>query len=465
MADKDDGRRVYLKPDERAALGREARAAVRRADLGEYAPAKDRRDPVAILEEQGADRQQDLLPIRYGRMSVSPFTFLRGSAAVMAADLAASPVTGLRVQAIGDAHLSNFGVFATPERRLVFDVNDFDETLPGPWEWDVKRLVASVVVAAEDNGADRAAATAAARRTAAAYRLSMRRFADDTTLDVWYAHLDFEDWVRTRSRKSRQAANARFLQKTRARTSAQVVGKLTEVVAGELRFKDQSPLVSPLRDLVPPDEEAVIRDRLRRGFAGYRQSLAPERRHLLDEFRFVDVARKVVGVGSVGTRCLIALFRGRRDDDHLVLQFKEATASVLEPFAGASRYRQHGARVVHGQRLVQVASDVFLGWTALKPEGHHYYWRQLKDMKGSIELGWLDAKAFDRYLEGCAWCLARAHARSGDPIAIAAYLGSGTAFDKAMGAFAAAYADQTKQDWEALKAAIADGRLEALTGV
>ena len=465
MAGTVDERPAHLTPEERAARGREARATVRRADLGEYAPAKRRRDPVAILEEQGVARQQDLLPIRYGRMSASPFTFLRGSAAVMAADLAASPATGLRVQAIGDAHLSNFGIFATPERKLVFDVNDFDETLPAPWEWDVKRLVASVVVAAEDNGADRATATAAARRTAAAYRASMQRFATDKTLDLWYAHLDVDDYVRTKTPKSVRAQREKQLQKARTRTSSHVVGKLTEVVDGQLRFKDQSPIVTPLRDLFRPDEADVIRDRLWRGFEGYHKSLAPERRLLLDSFRVVDVARKVVGVGSVGTRCLIALFLGRSDDDHLVLQFKEATASVLEPYAGPSRYRHHGARVVHGQRLVQVASDVFLGWCSLRPEDKHYYWRQLKDMKASIELGLLDAKGFDRYVDTCAWCLARAHARSGDPIAIAAYLGNGTAFEKAMAGFGAAYADQTKQDWEALTAAIADGRVEALAGV
>ena len=460
-----DERAGRVTPEERAALGREARAAVSRADLAAYEPATGRRDPVEILVAQGAKRQQDLLPIRYGRMSLSPFTLLRGAAAVMAADLAASPVTGLRVQAIGDAHLSNFGIFATPERRLVFDINDFDETLPAPWEWDVKRLVASVVVAAEDGGADRAAAVALARRTAVAYRTSMRRFAKDKTLDVWYAHLDVDEWVRTRGRRSRRAENEKQLQRIRARTSTHAVGKLSEVVDGRLRFRSQPPIVVPMRDLVSDDEAEAVKDSLRRGFAGYRASLAPERRVLLDGFHVVDVARKVVGVGSVGTRCLIALFRGRFDDDYLVLQFKEATASVLEPFAGPSRYRHHGARVVHGQRLVQVASDVFLGWTALVEEGHHFYWRQLKDMKGSMELGLMDAKAFGRYVDVCAWCLARAHARSGDPIAIAGYLGTSPAFDKAIAAFAAAYADQTKQDWEALKAAIADGRVPALAGV
>jgi len=465
MAYMEDLTRPGPTPEERAAVGREARAAVSRADLAAHEPPADRRDPVAILIAQGEDRQQDLLPIRYGRMSLSPFAFLRGAAAVMASDLAASSVTGMRVQAIGDAHLSNFGIFATPERKLVFDVNDFDETLPAPWEWDVKRLAASVVVAAEDNGADRATATAAARRTAQSYRAAMRGFAADRTLDVWYSHVDMDVWIRTQGRKSRLAQNEKMLQKIRTRTSLQVVGKLAEEVDGELRFKSAPPLVTPLRDLFEGDEAERIRDMVRRGFEGYRKSLAPEVRLLLDRFRGVDIARKVVGVGSVGTRCLIALFVGRDREDPLVLQLKEATTSVLEPYAGRGGYRHQGARVVHGQRLVQVASDVFLGWCTLEKEGQHYYWRQLKDMKGSIEIAMLDAKGFDRYIDGCAWCLARAHARSGDPVAIAAYLGGGTAFDKAIAAFAAAYADQTKEDWEALKAAIADGRVPALAGV
>jgi uncharacterized protein (DUF2252 family) len=465
MAFLDDLTKPGLAPEEREALGREARARVSRADLAAYEPPADRRDPVEILVAQGVLRQQDLLPIRYGRMSLSAFTFLRGAAAVMAADLGPSPVTGLRVQAIGDAHLSNFGIFATPERKLVFDVNDFDETLPAPWEWDVKRLAASVVVAAEDMGADRPTATAAGRRAAQSYREAMRGFAADRTLDVWYAHVDMDEWVRTQGRKTRQAQNETMLQKIRTRTSLQVAGKLVEEVDGELRFKSLPPLVTPLRDLFDGDEAERVRTTVKQGFAGYRKSLAPERRLLLDRFRGVDAALKVVGVGSVGTRCLIALFIGRDTLDPLVLQLKEATASVLEPYAGRSVHRHHGARVVHGQRLVHVASDVFLGWCTLADSDQHYYWRQLKDMKGSIELGSLDAKGFGRYIDGCAWCLARAHARSGDPIAIAAYLGGGTAFDKAIGAFAAAYADQTKADWEALKAAIADGRVQALAGV
>jgi len=465
MATSTPDTQLRLPADERAAIGRAARAKVGRQDLAEYTPPR-RRNPVAILEEQDAQRQQSLLPIRHGRMSASPFAFLRGAAAVMAADLAKSPVSGLRVQAIGDAHLSNFGVFATPERRLAFDVNDFDETLPAPWEWDVKRLVASAVVAAEDNGADRRTATAAAQRAAQAYRESMRRLAADTTLGVWYAHLDVEDLVQTRAAKKSREREAKALQKIRTKTSSHVVGKLAEVVDGKLRFRSLPPLVTPLAELLDREEADRVADHILQGFNAYRETLAPERRRLLDRFRMVDMARKVVGVGSVGTRCFIALFIGRDNDDVLVLQFKEAGPSVLAKYAGASEYEHQGERVVQGQRLVQVASDIFLGWNSFSGEDkRHYYWRQLKDMKASAEIGLLSAKGLERYLDACAWCLAHAHARSGDPLAIAAYLGTGTAFDKAMAAFAAAYADQTKKDWQALCDAIEAGRMEATPGI
>jgi len=453
-----------LSAEERAAVGRAPRATAPRAALAAHTPAAGR-DPVAILVAQAASRQQDLLPIRYGRMAASPFAFLRGAAAVMAADFAASPVSGLRVQAIGDAHISNFGVFASPDRRLVFDVNDFDETLPGPWEWDVKRLTASVVVAAGENGADTAAAAASAQRAAAAYRVSMRRFAADATLDVWCAHLDVEDIVASAAKQKDRARLDKMVSKIRSRTSRQVVGKLAEVVDGELRFKSLPPLVTPLHELIAdPGEAAGTRDLIARGFAAYRASLTPERRLLLDRFRIIDIARKVVGVGSVGTRCFIVLLVGRDTDDPLVLQFKEADRSVLEPYAGRSAYRHRGARVVNGQRLVQLESDLFLGWSSL-PDDQHFYWRQLKDMKASAEIGMLGAEAFTQYIDACAWRLANAHARSGDPVAIAAYLGAGTSFDKAIAAFATAYAVQTTADWEALKQAIADGKLEAQAGV
>ncbi len=444
--------------------GREARAAVRRADLGVYEPAPGRRDPVEILIGQGASRQQDLLPIRYGRMSASPFAFLRGAAAVMAADLAPSPVSGMRVQAIGDAHISNFGVFATPERRLVFDVNDFDETLPAPWEWDVKRLVASVAVAAGQNGVRRKDAAAAAARGAAAYRRAILSFAAQTTLDVWYAHLDVQDLIQQEIKARRRTREQKALDKIRMRTSAQVAGKLTERVDGRPRFRSLAPLVTPLGELLADDEVEAATDMVERGFAAYRETLAPERRRLLDRFHLVDLARKVVGVGSVGTRCIVGLFIGHDDADVLVLQVKEAERSVLEPYAGRSSYRHFGARVVNGQRTVQAASDIFLGWNT-QPGGQHYYWRQLRDMKASAEISLLGQKQFDAYVRACAWCLAHAHARSGDPIAIAAYLGSGTQFDEAMGVFAAAYARQTEADWGALEQAIADGRVEAVSDI
>ena len=377
--------------------GKEARGVASRRDLGVYEPPADRRDPVEILVEQGADRQQDLLPIRYGRMAASPFAFLRGAAAVMAADLAPSPVTGLRVQAIGDAHISNFGVFATPERRLVFDVNDFDETLPAPWEWDVKRLVASVAVAARENGAGRKAVDGGGRARApppTARRCATSRAGPRSRPGTRTS--TSADLVQQEASRKRRGRDEKALDKIRLRTSAQVAGKLTERVDGKLRFKSLPPLVSPLRDLVGDDEaDQVARRSSCAASPGYRTSLAPERRQLLDRFHLVDVARKVVGVGSVGTRCLVGLFIGHGDDDVLVLQFKEAYALGARAYAGRSQYRQSGARVVNGQRLVQVASDVFLGYNALD-EGQHYYWRQLRDMKASAEIATAWAEAVRR---------------------------------------------------------------------
>ena len=399
-------------------------------------------------------------------MAASAFAFYRGAAAVMAADIATTPVSGLRVQAIGDAHISNFGVFASPDRRLVFDANDFDETLPAPWEWDVKRLVASAAVATLEYGRDARAAAAAAARAAAVYRASMaqlRRGGQPRRV------------VRARRRRGpRRPAHRQEEPRRRSSSSsrrsarapgARVIGKMTEVVDGQLRFKSQPPLITPLRELVAADETDETRATVTKGYEAYRASLAPELRALLDRFRMVDMARKVVGVGSVGTRCFIGLFLGRDEDDALVLQFKQAVASVLEPYAGRSAYRHHGARVVHGQRAVQLNGDIFLGWSTLKDVDQHYYWRQLKDMKASAEIGLLGPKQFTRYVDICAWCLANAHARSGDPVAIAAYLGKSAAFDKAMAEFAVAYAGQTKADWQALKAAIDAGKITAQAGV
>ena len=464
MAERTSATRKHPTLEERVARGRAAREAAPRKALADLSPAKDR-DPLAILGAQDAGRQQDLVPIRYGRMAASAFAFLRGAAAVMAADIAASPVSGLRVQAIGDAHISNFGVFASPDRRLVFDANDFDETLPAPWEWDVKRLVASAAVATLDYGRDMSSAAAAAERAAAVYRTSMARFAAADTLDVWYAHVDLADVAAQLGNKKNRATLERQLAKARTRTGAHVIGKLTEVVDGQLRFKSQEPLVTPLRELVAEEDTDETKETVVAGYEAYRATLAPELRALLDRFRMVDIARKVVGVGSVGTRCFIALLLGRDASDALVLQFKQAVASVLEPYAGRSVYRHHGARVVHGQRAVQLGGDMFLGWSTLKGRDQHFYWRQLKDMKASAEIGLLGPKQFTRYVDICAWCLANAHARSGDPVAIASYLGKSIGLDRAMAAIAVAYARQTKADWQALTAAIAAGTIEAKTGV
>lgn len=457
-------KRMHPTLEERTAQGRAARETAPRKALAGFTPAAGR-DPLAILAAQDPARQQDLLPIRYGRMAASAFSFYRGAAAVMAADIATTPVSGLRVQAIGDAHISNFGVFASPDRRLVFDANDFDETLPAPWEWDVKRLVASAAVATLEYGRDARAAAAAAGRAAAVYRASMARFAAADNLDVWYAHVDVEDLAAQLGNKKNRAALITQLAKVRTRTGARVIGKMTEVVDGHLRFKSQPPLVTPLRELVAGDEADEVSATVTKGYEAYRASLAPELRALLDRFRMVDMARKVVGVGSVGTRCFIGLLLGRDEDDALVLQFKQAVASVLEPYAGRSAYRHHGARVVHGQRAVQLNGDIFLGWSTLKDVDQHYYWRQLKDMKASAEIGLLGPRQFTRYVDLCAWCLANAHARSGDPVAIAAYLGKSATFDKAMAAFAVAYASQTKADWQTLKAAIDAGTIKAQAGV
>ena len=413
--------------------------------------------------EQAATRQQDLLPIRYGRMAASPFAFLRGAAAVMAADLAASPVSGLRVQVIGDAHISNFGVFASPERRLVFDVNDFDETLPAPWEWDVKRLVASVAVAARGErrgqGGGQAAAAAPPPPTAGRCTTSPRK----TTLDVWYAHLDVADIVQQRPveapRPDREGAaqdppphqppGGRQAHRARGRQAA-----LQEPAAA------RGPAARPRRG----GRRGSGARGHPAGFLAYRDSLAPERRLLLDRFRLVDVARKVVGVGSVGTRCFVVLLVGRDDDDPLVLQFKEATRSVLEPYAGRSDYRHRGARVVHGQRLVQLDSDVFLGWNALAEVDQHYYWRQLRDMKASAEIAMLGPRS-----SPATSTPAPGASRTPTPVPAipspSPPTSAGASFDKAMAAFATAYAAQTRDDWEALKTAIADGRVTAISDV
>jgi uncharacterized protein (DUF2252 family) len=441
--------------------GRQARAVVPRQDQRDWAPSPGRADPVGLLLAQDETRSPDLVPVRHGRMSASAFTFYRGAAAIMAADLATTPSTGLRVQLCGDAHLSNLGAFASPERRLLFDLNDFDETLPGPWEWDLKRLSTSFVIAARDNGFSRSQAKESSRTVARAYRRAMRSFAGSGVLETWYARADAEEVAAVLSAgagRTAKKATEKALAKARSRTSLHVLEKLTETVDGRVRFMDQSPLVVPLRCIGGLGDPAELEERVRSFFGRYRESLADPHRWLLDGYRMVDIAHKVVGVGSVGTRAFIALLLGRSTGDPLVLQFKEATTSVLEPHLGRSAYASSGERVVQGQRLMQAASDVFLGWTTAD-DGRHYYWRQLKDMKGSAEIAAMSPRALRDYAGMCGWSLARAHARSGDCVAIAAYLGGGSTFDEAVTAFSVSYADQNEADYAAHQQAVADGRV------
>jgi uncharacterized protein (DUF2252 family) len=460
-----------LTPAERAERGKAARSAVPRASQAGYDPAADRPDPVGLLELQAATRLPDLVPVRYSRMLASPFSYFRGAALSMAADLAATPVSGLAVQACGDAHLSNFGVYASPERALVFDLNDFDETLPGPWEWDVKRLAASLEVAGRGNGyrpgLRRKVVTAAVGR----YREAMRVFSGQGDLAVWYARAEtgtlreqFGSQLADRERRQADSAVA----KARTRDSLQALAKLTRQVDGRPRIVADPPLVVPLSDLVADSTDRTkLETEVRTLIGGYGRTMETDRRYLLERFEFADMARKVVGVGSVGTRCWIVLMLGRDASDPLFLQVKEAERSVLEDFAGASKFANHGQRVVAGQRLMQAASDIFLGWqrTQIDPDGrpHDFYVRQLRDGKFSADIEAMAAAGMRAYGELCGWTLARAHARSGDRIAIAAYLGQSAVFDQAIAEFAAAYADQNERDHQALAAAVASGRVTAST--
>jgi uncharacterized protein (DUF2252 family) len=468
--------------EERRAQGKEARSRMPRSSHSGWTPASDRPDPVALLQAQNRNREPDLVPVRHGRMLVSPFTFYRGGARIMAADLAGTPVAGLQVQLCGDAHLSNFGLFASPERRLLFDLNDFDETLPGPFEWDVKRMAASFTIAARHNGFTKMDTRAATQASVRAYREAMAGFAQMGTLGIWYAHLSEDELVHAirsaaaEASKPKKAAKAatgaeksiqKITGKARTRDSLQALSKLGEVVDGRYRIVSQPPIVVPVRDMeavygLSPDQ---AERNVRAQFRAYRATLRDDQRQLLERFELVDAARKVVGVGSVGTRAYIALLQGRDQHDPLFLQVKEATASVLEGPLPKSRYRQHGERVVAGQRMMQAVSDIFLGWTKGEDRTRHYYWRQLRDMKGSAEIETMDLVGLSFYAGICGWTLARAHARSGDPIAIAAYLGSSDRFDKSIGDFSQRYADQNELDHEAFVKAIRSGRLEAHEGV
>jgi uncharacterized protein (DUF2252 family) len=424
-----------------------------------------------LLERQAQTRVPELVRIRYGRMLISPFSYYRGAALPMAADLAGTPATGLHVQACGDAHLSNFGLFATPERALIFDVNDFDETLPGPWEWDVKRLAASLEVAARDNGFSRKQRTGIATAAARQYRLAMREFAGMGNLDVWYARVGAED-LRQRFagqlRRRQRRTVAKAVAKAHSRDSMQAVSKLARWSDGKLRIVADPPLVVPLTSLLPQELASGGYVRQIEGIlTSYRRTLPADRRVLLEQFEFADIAHKVVGVGSVGTRCWIVAMLGRDRSDPLLLQVKQAQESVLCPFTGASRFANEGERVVVGQRLMQAASDIFLGWvrvSGLDGQDRDFYVRQLRDWKFSADITTMVPSGMQVYGQMCAWTLARAHARSGDRIAIASYLGRSAAFDTAMAAFAAAYADQNERDYASLAKAAAGGRVTAEAG-
>ncbi len=458
-----------LSPAERAARGKAARAEVPRQSHAAFDPPSNRPDPIGLLEEQAKSRVPELVPVRWGRMMVSPFTYYRGAALPMASDLAGTPVSGLAVQACGDAHLSNFGVFGSAERRLVFDVNDFDETLPGPWEWDVKRLAASLEVAARSNGLPGKQRREVVMAAVARYRQAMREFAKMSNLAVWYAHADM-DQLRAQFDTQLQARQRKLvdqgLAKARTRDSMQEVAKLTRMVDGRPRIVSDPPVLVPIDELIPAETDRTTFEAQLSGLiAGYRRTLETDRRYLLEQYEFCDMARKVVGVGSVGTRCWIALMLGRDDSDPLLLQVKEAEKSVLSRFVGASKYTNQGQRVVAGQRLMQAASDIFLGWqrteAGLDGRSRDFYVRQLRDWKFSIEIDALKPTGLQIYGTLCGWTLARAHARSGDRIAIAAYLGGSDVFDRAIADFAAAYADQNERDHRSLVDAVANGRITA----
>ncbi len=469
---------LHLTVEQRAKVGKEARALAPRSSHAELRPADERPDPVALLERQATTRVPDLVPIRYGRMLVSPFTFFRGAALVMASDLATTPRSGLKTQVCGDAHLSNFGLFASPERALMFDVNDFDETLPGPWEWDLKRLAASVVIAARDREFTEQEATTAALAVGASYRSEMSRLAGGSTMDVWYSRIDVAELLAelqstaaktgSKADKRMAARTATIMTKARTRDSLQALGKLTTVVDGQLRIVSDPPLVVPTEEVFSSEVSDGLRETFHQLIRGYRHSLQTDRRHLLEQFQFVQIARKVVGVGSVGTRAWILLMVGNDNSDPLFLQAKEAEASVLEEFVGKSGYANHGARVVAGQHLMQAASDIFLGHEQVEgPDGvrRDYYIRQLRDWKGSFEIEGAIPAGLTKYASVCAQALARAHARSGDRIAIASYLGNGPTFERALATFATTYADQNERDYQALRQAAATGRITVESGV
>src|SRR5271165_399223 len=446
-----------ISPDERMAAGKALRDALPRADHARWKKDDTRPDPIDILQAADADRVPELVPIRYGRMLQSPFAFFRGSAGIMAADLAHTPATGLHVQACGDCHLMNFGGFATPERNILFDINDYDETLPAPWEWDVKRLVASFVLAARENGFSDAKGRDIAETCARSYRKHLRDFAQMHPLDVWYARVTSDDLLQTLPANERPRVEAR-IEKAAAQDGSEMdFPKLAGMVGGKVTIRDAPPLIFHPDIARAPDFETAVEQVLR----DYRETLADDRRTLLDRYRFVDAAMKVVGVGSVGRRCWVVLTMSESNDP-LFLQFKEAVASVLEPYAGESVYPHHGQRVVIGQRLTQPASDMFLGWVT-GPGGKQFYVRQLRDAKIKPLVETFDEELMTVYAKACGWVLARAHAKAGDASTIGGYLGGSNQFDDAMGKFAVAYADQAERDYATLKAAVRKGTVQAYT--
>jgi uncharacterized protein (DUF2252 family) len=453
--------------NERATRGKGTRSEVPRSSHAAWEPPSNRASPVDLLERQAKSRIPELVPIRHGRMLISPFSYYRGAALPMTSDLATTPNSGLRAQICGDAHLCNFGVFGSPERHLFFDVNDFDETAPGPWEWDVKRLAASLEVAARDNGFPKQARKNIVRRAVRSYRETMREFAQMSVLEVWYAHLDMDELLpRFHSRLDRTQTPAvwKAIAKARAHDSEQAFAKLAEVVDGECRILHQPPLITPIEELGEAVDAEAVLEAMEAFLRSYRDTLRPDRRRLLKQYRLVHVARKVVGVGSVGTQAWILLLLDDQDVP-LFLQMKEADTSVIEEFTSRSEFSHCGHRVVVGQRLMQAASDIFLGWerSAWLGDEREYYIRQLRDWKGSADIEGMTTAGMELWGRMCGWTLARAHARSGDRAAIAAYLGKSDVFDRAIGKFSVAYADQNERDYQAFKEAVASGRLAAET--
>lgn len=453
---------------ERRRSGESLRNVVPHGSHGTWVPAPDRPDPVSLLQEQDKDRVEHLLPIKYGRMLESPFTFLRGSAAVMAADLASTPVTGLQVQLCGDAHLLNFGVFATPERKLVFDINDFDETYAGPWEWDLKRLAASAVVAGRDNGFGEDVNRKLAEAVAASYRDAMLSFSQAPVLDVWYFYMEVDRVLEAFKGSSGQAGKRarKMVKKARKRTQEQTLEKLTRLVDGRRQFLNDPPLLVRLSEVMTEEQKARITEQdAKKMWLEYLASLPEERSLLLSRFQISDAALRVGGIGSVGTLCFIILIEGGAKDDALILQLKEAGQSVLEPYVQKRDYGNHARRVVLGQRLMQAASDIFLGWHKSLITGTQFYWRQLKDMQGSMGVADLDEAGMETYLKVCSACLARAHARTGDASAISGYIGKGDALVRAVADFAMAYADQTERDYKMLVEAVESGKIAVKKGI